>query len=92
MKTFILDNLPNSFKVTTLTNMKDNERLDLLKEVAGTRVYDERRKESLKIMNETEQKKLRIDEVIIYIDERLKELDRERKELKEFQVNYFVVH
>lgn len=40
-------------KVSKLTTMKDKERLDLLKEVAGTRVYDERRKESLKIMQET---------------------------------------
>lgn len=32
--------------------MKDSERLDLLKEVAGTRVYDERREETMKIMKE----------------------------------------
>ncbi|KAL0476479.1 sudA, partial [Acrasis kona] len=72
-------------KVTTLTNMKDNERVELLKEVAGTRVYDERRKESTKIMNETEQKKIRIDEVLTYVDERLTELDRESKQLKKYQ-------
>jgi len=33
--------------------MKDSERLDLLKEIGGTRVYEERRRESLKIMQET---------------------------------------
>lgn len=33
--------------------MKDHERLDLLKEIGGTRVYEERRKESLKIMVDT---------------------------------------
>jgi structural maintenance of chromosome 3 (chondroitin sulfate proteoglycan 6) len=33
--------------------MKDAERLDLLKEVAGTNVYEERRQESLKIIEET---------------------------------------
>jgi structural maintenance of chromosome 3 (chondroitin sulfate proteoglycan 6) len=33
--------------------MKDSERLDLLKEVAGTRVYEERRQESLKIMQDS---------------------------------------
>ncbi len=32
--------------------MKDSERLELLKEVAGTRVYDEKREESIKLMNE----------------------------------------
>lgn len=33
--------------------MKDSERLDLLKEIGGTRVYEERRHESLKIMQDT---------------------------------------
>jgi structural maintenance of chromosome 3 (chondroitin sulfate proteoglycan 6) len=33
--------------------MKPSERLELLKEVAGTTVYDERKAESLKIMVET---------------------------------------
>lgn len=33
--------------------MKDRERLDLLKEIGGTRVYEERRRESLKIMQDT---------------------------------------
>jgi hypothetical protein len=33
--------------------MKDSERLDLLKEIGGTRVYEDRRRESLKIMQET---------------------------------------
>ncbi|KAG6436064.1 hypothetical protein SASPL_100946 [Salvia splendens] len=32
---------------------KDSERLDLLKEIGGTRVYEERRRESLKIMQDT---------------------------------------
>lgn len=40
-------------RVTALTNAKDHERLALLREVAGTRVYEERRLESLKIMEET---------------------------------------
>lgn len=39
-------------KVSHLTTMRDSERLDLLKEVAGTRVYDERKAESLKIMKQ----------------------------------------
>jgi structural maintenance of chromosome 3 (chondroitin sulfate proteoglycan 6) len=40
-------------KIASLTLMKDHERLDLLKEIGGTRVYEERRKESLKIMVDT---------------------------------------
>ena len=41
-------------RVTTLTNMKDPERLNLLKEVAGTQVYEARRTESIRIMGETD--------------------------------------
>jgi structural maintenance of chromosome 3 (chondroitin sulfate proteoglycan 6) len=40
-------------QVQALTKMTPGERLELLKEVAGTRVYDERRAESLKIMKES---------------------------------------
>lgn len=40
-------------QITHLTNQKDADRLLLLKEVAGTKVYEERRAESTKIMDET---------------------------------------
>ena len=42
--------------------------------VAGTRVYEDRREQSLQIMKETKGKRERIQEVISYIDERLSEL------------------
>lgn len=45
--------LSNCAQIASLTLMKDSERLDLLKEIGGTRVYEERRRESLKIMHET---------------------------------------
>ncbi|KAL9651690.1 hypothetical protein ABK040_009305 [Willaertia magna] len=72
-------------KVSHLTTMKDSERLELLKEIAGTKVYDQRRSESMKIMQETDQKKQKINEVIEYVEQRLDELEKEKKELKEFQ-------
>lgn len=72
-------------RITLLTNMKDAERLDLLKEVAGTQVYEDRRKESLKIMDETAAKKLKIAELLDKIEERLTELEEEKAELKDFQ-------
>ncbi len=37
-------------EVKKLVSMKNSERLELFQEIAGTRVYDERRKESKKIM------------------------------------------
>ena len=72
-------------RVTALTNMKDNERLNLLKEVAGTQVYEARRTESLKIMNETNNKREKIDELLVYIKERLTELEEEKEELRDYQ-------
>lgn len=72
-------------RVTALTNMKDSERLALLKEVAGTQVYEARRAESLKIMNETNSKRAKIDELLDYINERLAELEEEKDELRNYQ-------
>lgn len=72
-------------RVTALTNMKDSERLVLLKEVAGTQVYEARRSESLKIMNETNNKRAKIDELLDYINERLAELEEEKDELRSYQ-------
>lgn len=72
-------------KITSLTLMKDSERLDLLKEIGGTRVYEERRRESLKIMQETGNKRKQIDQVVQYLEERLRDLDEEKEELKKYQ-------
>ncbi|XP_048427213.1 structural maintenance of chromosomes protein 3 [Pyrus x bretschneideri] len=72
-------------KIASLTLMKDSERLDLLKEIGGTRVYEERRRESLKIMQETGNKIKQIVQVVQYLDERLKELDEEKEELRQYQ-------
>ncbi|TDZ68208.1 Chromosome segregation protein sudA [Colletotrichum trifolii] len=72
-------------RVTALTNMKESDRLTLLKEVAGTQVYEARRTESLKIMSETNNKREKIDELLGYIKERLAELEEEKEELRGFQ-------
>ena len=73
------------FKITALTNAKDHERLALLKEVAGTKVYEQRRAESLRIMADTDAKRGKINELLDYIESRLAELEEEKEELKEFQ-------
>jgi len=72
-------------RVTALTNMKDAERLALLKEVAGTQVYEARRAESLKIMQETDNKRQKIDDLLDYIKERLEQLEEEKEELRKYQ-------
>ncbi|EJT97043.1 RecF/RecN/SMC protein [Dacryopinax primogenitus] len=72
-------------RITSLTNAKDSERLNLLKEVAGTKVYEQRRTESLRLMEETDTKRSKISELLEFIEQRLAELEEEKEELKEFQ-------
>jgi structural maintenance of chromosome 3 (chondroitin sulfate proteoglycan 6) len=71
-------------QITALTNAKDHERLALLKEVAGTKVYEQRRAESLRIMSDTQSKRAKISELLEYIETRLSELESEKEELKEW--------
>ncbi|KAL2261632.1 hypothetical protein VTK26DRAFT_3725 [Humicola hyalothermophila] len=72
-------------RIAAITNMKESERLNLLKEIAGTNTYDDRRIQSLKIMAETNSKREKIDETLAYIKERLSELEEEKDELRDFQ-------
>lgn len=52
-------------KVNNLCVMKDKDRLNLLKEVAGTIVYEERRSESLKILQDTASKQAKVEVIIL---------------------------
>ncbi|WVQ73216.1 hypothetical protein IAR50_002782 [Cryptococcus sp. DSM 104548] len=72
-------------RITHLTNMNDRERLRLLKDVAGTEVYEQKRTESTRIMEETEAKREKIANLLSFIEERLNELEEEKEELKEYQ-------
>ncbi|KAJ2243766.1 Structural maintenance of chromosomes protein 3, partial [Coemansia sp. RSA 455] len=72
-------------RITSLTHAKDAERLALLKEVAGTRVYESRRESSLKIVEETERTRAKITEDLTLIEERLGELDAEKEELDKYR-------
>ncbi|CAH0481351.1 unnamed protein product [Peronospora belbahrii] len=72
-------------KVNALAVMRERERLELLKEVAGTKVYEDQRIKSLKILHETQTQREKIQEVVNYIEERLSELEEEKQELQEYQ-------
>ncbi|KAK0623170.1 RecF/RecN/SMC [Immersiella caudata] len=71
-------------RIAAITNMKESDRLNLLKEIAGTNTYDDRRIQSLKIMADTDSKRGKIDELLDYIKERLSELEEEKNELRDF--------
>lgn len=47
-------------QIQEMARMNPQQRLELLKEVGGTKVYEERRKESIKVMNETDTKKAQV--------------------------------
>lgn len=72
-------------RVTALTNARDEERLAVLKEVAGTRTYEEHRAESLRILEETRGKRERIGELLSYISSRLGDLQQEKEALQHWQ-------
>ncbi|CAN6177139.1 unnamed protein product [Urochloa humidicola] len=72
-------------KIASLTLMKDSERLFLLKEIGGTHLYEDRRCESLKIMKLTANERKHIDQVVTHLEERLRELDEEKEDLKKYQ-------
>ncbi|KAI7871274.1 chromosome segregation protein sudA (DA-box protein sudA) [Spinellus fusiger] len=71
-------------RVTSLTVAKDEDRLKLLKDIAGTRVYEQKRNESTKIMEDTDAKRVKITEVLDYIQDRLAELEEEKEELSQY--------
>ncbi|KPI95826.1 Structural maintenance of chromosomes protein 3 [Papilio xuthus] len=86
-------------KINQMAIAPDSHRLKLLREVAGTRVYDERREESVTILKETVGKVEKINEFLQTIEERLKTLEEEKEELKEYQkwdrarrVLEFIIH
>jgi structural maintenance of chromosome 3 (chondroitin sulfate proteoglycan 6) len=56
-----------------------------LKEVAGTKVYDERKSESEKLLEESKRKREKLNEVMERIHERITELEAESAELREYQ-------
>ncbi|OQV23478.1 Structural maintenance of chromosomes protein 3 [Hypsibius exemplaris] len=72
-------------KVNELSTSAPEKRLALLYEVAGTKVYDERRKESQEAMKETGEKSEQIHKAIGNIEERLKTLEEEKEDLKKYQ-------
>jgi len=74
-------------RVATLTNMKDEERLNMLKEISGSSVYEKRRADSLKLMSETDKQCERIDDLVSDINTRLQELEGEKKELEAWNRN-----
>ena len=72
-------------KIQDICTMRDNERLALLKQVAGTTVYDEKKQESLTKMEENLSSIDKISSILEDIEKRLQELHGEKEELTNYQ-------
>lgn len=70
-------------KVSELTLMTDVQRLGLLKDISGAGVYDDRRAESVKIMEDTALRRTRTEGLISEIEQKLASLEDEQRELRE---------
>eukprot|EP01059_Diplonema_ambulator_P003298 TRINITY_DN12977_c0_g1_i2.p1 TRINITY_DN12977_c0_g1~~TRINITY_DN12977_c0_g1_i2.p1 ORF type:complete len:751 (+),score=316.83 TRINITY_DN12977_c0_g1_i2:92-2344(+) len=80
-------NIVEQGKVTALATMKDELRFDILKEVAGTHVYEARRKQSVELIQKAEGDMEAVSENITAIKNRLEELGEEREEFKVHQTH-----
>jgi structural maintenance of chromosome 3 (chondroitin sulfate proteoglycan 6) len=72
-------------KIVQMAAMRDAERLELLKEIGGTRVYEARRTESMELMRACEGKRRAIQDLVDQLNGRLAALDEERQELAAYQ-------
>ncbi|KAI6228153.1 Structural maintenance of chromosomes protein [Aphelenchoides besseyi] len=72
-------------KVMELATAADSQRLKLIKEVAGTKVFDDRKEESVKLLAETQGKLDKCEQLLGFMEERLKKLEEEKEDLKEYQ-------
>ncbi|CAD7703646.1 unnamed protein product [Ostreobium quekettii] len=72
-------------KIVAMSTMNGRQRLELIKEVGGTRIYEERRKETLKIMEEAERDCAQIADLTNSIEQKLRDLDAEYEEFQQYQ-------
>ena len=68
-----------------MATQSEKDRLELLKEVAGTRVYDDKRSESMKLKKETEDTRGKIVALLSQIVDKLESLEEEKEELTQYQ-------
>ena len=68
-------------QITQLAVSHDSGRLKLLHQIAGAKVFDEKKAESDAILNETHTKRQQIDQFIDEIEEKLQNLECEKGEL-----------
>lgn len=71
-------------RIISVTNAKDDERLRLLEDVVGAKSFELKLKASLKNMKDTEFKKDQIMKELDELNDKLKDMESERKELEHY--------
>jgi len=72
-------------QVEALAAMSSSERLELVKDIAGASLYDDKKAESLKLLEETQEKMNKVGEVIQSLQDRIDALGEEKDELANYQ-------
>ncbi|KAL7580187.1 hypothetical protein ACA910_012938 [Epithemia clementina (nom. ined.)] len=72
-------------KVQALCTMSDLERLRLLQQVAGTVLYDEKKRDSVSHMNDNQGRLDKVHSLLQEMQDKLSELESEKEELQAYQ-------
>lgn len=72
-------------KINEMATQQEPERLKLLKEVAGTRVYDDKRAESMDLIKKTNDSRSKVNSLLTQIVDKLESLEEEKEELTQYQ-------
>jgi len=72
-------------KVQALCTMSDLERLRLLQQVAGTVLYDEKKRDSVSHMNDNQGRLDQVNDVLQEMQDKLTDLESEKQELQAYQ-------
>ena len=72
-------------KINEMATQEETHRLKLLKEVAGTRVYDDKRAESMELIKKTEDSRTKCNALLTQIVDKLESLEEEKEELTQYQ-------
>merc|ERR1711990_98584 len=72
-------------KINEMATQNEKQRLELFKDVAGTRVYDDKRAESMELIKKAEDSQTKIVNLLSQIVDKLESLEQEKEELNQYQ-------
>lgn len=73
-------------KIAELATLKDSGRLKLLREIAGAKIYDQKKADSELILNDSDAKSQQISKSIEEIEQKISGLEAEKGELQEYNL------